>query len=158
MAFCGNCGTNVNDGVNFCPSCGTAMSAAQAQSSQYQSGQDSSPQQTDTSDAEQNKVMAMLGYILFFVPLITGDYKKSPFVHFHTNQGTALFLSCVAFGVVYVILTTILAFIPILGWALIVLIGLCWLVFPILCIVGVINAVNGKMTPLPVIGKFTIIK
>ena len=31
--------------------------------------------------------MAIIAYILFFVPLLTGDRKKSPFVKFHTNQG-----------------------------------------------------------------------
>lgn len=28
MAFCGNCGAKVDDGVKFCPSCGTAIDAA----------------------------------------------------------------------------------------------------------------------------------
>jgi hypothetical protein len=27
-----------------------------------------------------------------------------------------------------------------------------------LCVIGIINAVNGNMKPLPLIGKFTIIK
>lgn len=31
MAFCNNCGTQVQDGVQFCPSCGQAMNAAPAQ-------------------------------------------------------------------------------------------------------------------------------
>ena len=27
MAFCGNCGTKVEDGKKFCPECGTVMEA-----------------------------------------------------------------------------------------------------------------------------------
>ena len=34
MAFCGNCGTQVADGVKFCPTCGTAMQAAPAREQQ----------------------------------------------------------------------------------------------------------------------------
>lgn len=31
MAFCGNCGTQVNEGVKFCPGCGNAMVAPAAE-------------------------------------------------------------------------------------------------------------------------------
>ena len=161
MAFCGNCGTNVNDGVKFCPSCGTGMSAAPAPSApppaqpatpaaQYQQAWDTSAQQADPRDAEQNKTMALLAYILFFIPLLTGDHKKSPFVMFHTNQGTVLFLASFAAQIVSGMLTFI-----IIGFFLAPLFGIASFV---LFLMGIINAVNGKMTPLPVIGKFTIIK
>jgi len=38
------------------------------------------------------------------------------------------------------------------------LLGLFGFVFLVFCIMGIINAANGKMKPLPVIGTFTIIK
>ena len=31
MAFCSNCGTQVNEGVNFCPKCGQNVGAAAPQ-------------------------------------------------------------------------------------------------------------------------------
>ena len=80
MAFCSNCGNQVDEGVKFCPSCGTSMTGKPAAA---QTGE----LQADPNDAEQNKGMAIVAYILFFVPLITGDHLKSPFVQFHTNQG-----------------------------------------------------------------------
>ena len=111
------------------------------------------------SDAEANKTMALLAYIIFFIPLITGDHKKSPFVKYHTNQGTILFLAAVIYGVATGILSVIFAFIPVLGTMVILLLNLVSLVFVVLMILGIMNAVNGKMVPLPVIGdKFTIIK
>ena len=174
MAFCGNCGTQVNDGVKFCPSCGTTMSdtseAAPRQTSdggstnqarQQTQGSGSTgrvEQQADPKDAEQNKMMAILAYIIFFIPLLTGDHKKSPFVLFHTNQGTVLAISAIVYTIAYTILSAILAFIPILGWLVIILLGLFGFVFLIFLIIGIINAASGKMKPLPLIGKLTIIK
>jgi uncharacterized membrane protein len=160
MAFCSKCGTQVQDGVSFCPSCGGAVGAAPAGQPQ---------QQTPVNDAEANKGMAVLAYILFFVPLLTGAHKTSPFVKYHTNQGTILFIFAVAFGVVEGILSAILRAIfynPATWysgswglWGLIsTLLNILWLAPTILCVLGIINAVGGKTKELPVIGKFQIIK
>ena len=75
MVFCQKCGAELQTGIKFCPVCGTPIDQMQ---------------QTQANDAEQNKMMAILSYIIFFIPLITGDHKKSPFVKFHVNQGTLL--------------------------------------------------------------------
>jgi uncharacterized membrane protein len=105
---------------------------------------------TTTRDAEQNKGMAVIAYILFFIPLLTGDHKKSRFVMYHTNQGLVLFLFSVGGWIVSSILMLIL-----IGFLLMFVIGIASLVF---FIIGIINALNGKMKPLPLIGKFTILK
>jgi uncharacterized membrane protein/predicted RNA-binding Zn-ribbon protein involved in translation (DUF1610 family) len=161
MAFCPNCGTPADDGVKFCPSCGKAM----AQQSQQQQ-----PPETDAQDAQKNKVMAILSYIIFFVPLLMGAHKQSKFVKFHANQGTVLGLGMIAFGIVHGILTAILAPNP---WEAAVryytgslgaygvittILGILWLVPSALCIYGIYNAATGKTKELPVIGKFNIIK
>jgi uncharacterized membrane protein len=110
-----------------------------------------------SKDAENNKGMAIIAYILFFVPLLTGDHKKSPFVKFHTNQGTVLFLTWIAWWFVSLILGFV--FRGWFLWAIFSLVGFAvWVVVIVLLVLGIINAVNGKMKPLPVIGKFTIIK
>jgi len=122
-------------------------------------------QPTQNNDAEANKGMAVIAYILFFVPLLTGDYKKSPFVKYHTNQGTILFIASVALGIVISIVSAILRAIfwnlftfGIYGILSIVLNAL-WIVPTVFMILGIVNAVNGKEKPLPVIGEmFTIIK
>ena len=36
MAFCGNCGANVDNNVKFCPNCGAQMAAPQQMQQQYQ--------------------------------------------------------------------------------------------------------------------------
>jgi len=116
------------------------------------------PTQDAIRDSQDNKTMAVLAYIIFFIPLLTGAHKTSPFVKFHTNQGTVLAIASAVYGIAYVILSTVLSFIPIIGWILIMIIGLVAILIPVLIIVGIINAVNGKLQQLPVIGGITIIK
>ncbi len=149
MAFCGTCGTKVDEGINFCPSCGNAMTA-NAATQQKAAGQEQTASQAvtfDAKDIEANKLMAVLGYILFFIPLLAA--KDSPYAKFHANQGLILFIAGVAVGIIGSI-------IPILGWFLILPFGS--LIVGILGIVGIINAIGGKAKELPVIGKFKIIK
>jgi uncharacterized membrane protein len=167
MAFCGNCGAQTQDGVKFCPSCGQPVAqqaqpeepARQAPAPVYRPPvMPGAPQQADIRDAQDGRTMAILAYILFFIPLLTGAHKDSPFVHFHTNQGTVLFIVAAIYGFVYGILSVVLALLPVVGWALILVLGIISVIFPILCIVGIVNAVNGKMQPLPVIGGIQVIK
>jgi len=99
-------------------------------------------QETKTSTGDKNTGMAVVAYIIFFIPMLTGDYKKDAFVNYHVKQGLALF--CVA------IVLNILGMIMPLVW---LMIG--WL-FSLgilaLAIIGSINAVNGKKEPLPAVG------
>lgn len=96
---------------------------------------------TTKEDVDKNKTMAILAYFIFFLPLIT-DAKDSKFAKFHANQALLVTL-------LYVLASVTTAF----------LIGL--LIFPVafvLWIVGIMNASNGQMKRLPVIGGIDIIK
>ncbi len=109
-------------------------------------------------DIEQNKVMALLAYLglLFLVPLFAAPNSK--YARYHTNQGLVLCLAAVAFGIVHVILTFLLLMI---SWRLSFLstiIGLLWIAFPVWCVIGIINALNGKAKELPIIGRIKILK
>lgn len=98
-------------------------------------------------DPKQNTTMAVLAYILFFIPLLTGDAKKDEFVKFHTKQGLVLFLICVIVNIIHSMMPYSLYWT--FSWVFSVL-GLGML---ILLILGIVNAVNGKKEPLPVIGS-----
>jgi len=157
MATCNNCGTQVQDDVKSCPSCGQAVGNGPA-AAFNNFVNPTGAVQADPKDAEDNKVMALLSYIIFFIPLLTGAHNTSPFVKYHVNQGLTLFLFGIVYGVAYGILTAILMFIPIIGWLIIAVLSIVYVVYPIFAILGIVNAVNGKMAPLPLIGKFTLIK
>ena len=85
--------------------------------------------------------MAVLAYlgILVLIPLLVEPAKNSPFVRFHANQGLIL------------LIVGLLSAIPVLGCV----VGVFCLV---LTIMGIINAVNGRMKELPLIGRFRLLK
>lgn len=90
-----------------------------------------------------NTGMAILAYIIFFIPLLT-DAKKDPFVKYHIKQGLLVFIA-------WVIVYIVGYFIPWQFWMIDRLLNLA--VF-ILMIVGIIAASKGEEKPLPIIGKF----
>lgn len=166
MAFCGNCGTKVEDGKKFCPECGTVMEAKAPQQQpqpQQQAPQQAQPQaqyqqsnakggadytaQFAPADIEANKIMAVLAYILFLIPLLAA--KESPYAKYHTNQGLLVCLAAIAVSIVGSI-------IPILGWFIILPVGS--IIVAVLGIIGIINAWKGTAKDLPIIGKIRIIK
>lgn len=167
MAYCNNCGTKIEDGVKFCPSCGTPATATAAEPQQQQFHQPSQPVSTptnETQDAEQNKVMGVLAYfgLLVLVPIFAA--KESKFARFHANQGLLL---CIAWLGWWVVDSVISAILRSLLWntgawrlyaTLGTLLNLVYIVFTVLAVIGIINALNGKMKELPVIGKFKLLK
>lgn len=106
--------------------------------------------QAGSSDAEKNKAMAIVGYIipiLFFIPLVS-DAKNSPFAKFHANQQLNLLIAAVVVNVVGGI-------IPFIGWFIILPLGSIFLI--VVAIMGIINAAKGEMKELPLIGGFKLI-
>ena len=99
--------------------------------------------------------MAALAYIIFFLPLVV--CPDSPYGRFHANQGLLVLILGVGGGIALAILGVLLALIRL--WFLSSLLSIVFsLGMLALVIVGIINAVNGQAKPLPVIGKFTLLK
>jgi uncharacterized membrane protein len=116
-------------------------------------------------DVQANKVYAVLAYlgILVLVPIFGA--KESRFARYHANQGLILLIAEIAYGVVAMILSVILSAILVTGpggfgiyTLLMGLIGLLSLAFAALAIIGIVNAAQGNYKPLPIIGKYTLLK
>lgn len=108
-----------------------------------------------SGDNNSAKVICILDY--FSVLCLLGLFveKDNPDVRFHTNQGLILFLLEVAIGVI----STILRWIPVLGFIIRIICSLLSLVCVALAIVGIVNVAQNQRRPLPVIGNlFTFIK
>ncbi|WP_412966800.1 DUF4870 domain-containing protein [Fredinandcohnia sp. 179-A 10B2 NHS] len=103
--------------------------------------------QNRIKDVEDNKVMAILAYIIFFLPLLAA--RESTFAMYHANQGLLLFLLAVGINIVGTI-------IPFIGWMIILPLGN--LLVLALAILGIINAAKGDEKPLPILGKYRLIK
>jgi len=92
-------------------------------------------------EKEKNVGMAVVAYILFFIPLLT-DAKEDPFVKFHVKQGLLVFIGAV--------LAQVLNFtIILMPLGMLALLGVI-----ILAVLGIINAVNGEQKELPLIGQY----
>jgi uncharacterized membrane protein len=98
--------------------------------------------------AGSNNIMAVFAYlwILIIIPFLT-DSKNDPFVKYHLRQGLALII----FEVIGWVAGFILAWIPIIGWLIMLL---WWLTSLVLAILGVVNVLNGVEKELPLIGKY----
>lgn len=100
-------------------------------------------------DIENLKVIAAVGYlgILFLVPYLTNP--KSEFAVFHANQGLILFILAAAVNIIGSI-------VPFIGWFIVAPLGNILVL--VLFIVGIVNALQGQMKRLPLVGGFDILK
>lgn len=135
MAFCAKCGSQVGEGVGFCPKCGAAQTAA---AGSVPGGVPMAATSGETGMAE--NVAGLLCYVLGWVTgLIFFLIDKRPFVRFHAAQ------SLVTFGALHVLQLLLLfmhvgfMFGGLGGWAIgslvYGLIGLLTFVLWIICMV-----------------------
>lgn len=169
MKFCGNCGEKIEEGKNFCPACGKAVDEKKTEKKE----EEKTEKKVTAKEGDNTKLMGVLSYIVFFIPLLTGSHKKSTFVKYHVNQGIILAIFSVAYSIVANILMSVIKVNGSCGtWFGYDLGNYCkvtpiWLRIPLnvvyigisaLCVIGIINVVKGRKKTLPIIGKFTIIK
>lgn len=152
MAFCSGCGTKLDENTRYCPTCGQPAGAPGNSAGTQPSAEE--------ADVRENKALAILAYILFLIPLLAAP-KDSKFARYHTNQGLVLFLGALALGIVMGILNAIFAALTFWGTGffgiILGLINVLWLAPLALAIIGIINAANGAMKPLPVIGTIQLL-
>lgn len=159
MAFCVKCGAQIAPEAGFCPACGAPVGGAQQPYQQGYQQPYQQPSYSGGSDAANNKAMGILAYIgiLVLVPIFAA--KDSPFARYHANQGLVLAITEIAYGILIGILNAVFFAISVrLGAILSPIFGLGYLVFLVFMILGIVNAANGQMKPLPVIGGITILK
>ena len=103
-------------------------------------------------DLKQNRTMAALGYIVFFIPLLKcGDSKLGKYC---ANQGLILLVLMVLVS----ILGRIMSVIPFIGWLFTLaagLVGFALLCVGILCFVQLMT--NDNVVELPFVGGFRLL-
>jgi uncharacterized membrane protein len=117
-------------------------------------------------DVNSDKSMAVLAYILFFVPLVTGAHKRSPFVRFHANQGTVLAIAAAFYCIGVPILLNIFklvfrnslynysamgAFSTVSSF-----LGIATLAFVVMAAYCIYYAVKGQAKELPALGRIKL--
>ncbi len=176
MAFCNQCGAKVEDGSKFCVSCGAPIDGGSAPAQTTASSQKQNQQQgsknnfekfiayTDTTasykaeDINANRYVSILAYlhILVLIPLVA--MKESPFTQYHAKVGLNLLLLHLAAEVAGSIVTSLVGWIPVIGWIIGIAFGLLNFVLWCVNIFGIVSAVQGKARELTILESFKIIK
>ena len=163
MAFCPNCGANVEG--RFCAKCGTAAAPAPASSSGGAAPTGGSNFTAGTAPGAQpyggaaaagmtdnvaGALCYVLGLITGIVFLVIPPYNQNKFVRFHAFQ--AIFFH-VAFIGIYIVETIITMMLP---WSLSVIMSLIGMVIALggiaLWVWLIVKAYQGEKFKLPVIG------
>ncbi|TXD82094.1 hypothetical protein ESY86_15610 [Subsaximicrobium wynnwilliamsii] len=97
---------------------------------------------TTTSEGKTIAIIAYLTIIGLIIAYVMNNEKKNAFAKYHIIQSLGIALTAIALSIV--------GLIPILGW-IINLIGILVLLY--MWIMGLINAINEKQQPVPILGK-----
>jgi uncharacterized membrane protein len=144
MAFCSTCGAQIADGTTTCAACAGRAAAAPA------------PPPAAAAGGMADNVAGMLAYITIIpaiIFLVMEPYNKNRFIRFHAWQNIFFHGAWIVLWIGLMIVSAVLAFIPILGhlvafllWMALALGGL------IIWIILLMKANGGQMYKLPFIG------
>jgi len=154
MAFCAKCGAQLAEGVTFCGACGAPVGVA---ASPVAGGAPAPGATASAGGGLTSNMAGALAYVTIIpaiVFLVMEPYNKDRFVKFHSFQCLFFAGSMIALAIVLGIVGFILAFIPVLGWILDLLL---WLIYAfgslILVIFLIYKAYNNEKFMLPIIGN-----
>lgn len=105
MKYCPNCGTELPEGANACPSCGNAVNESAAAAVAAKPNYDHTAE-FEADDIENNKVFAVLGYIIGIIGLVIIflGAKESKYAMFHAKQALKIELTALLVSIVTVVL------------------------------------------------------
>ncbi len=95
---------------------------------------------------ESGKTMAALAYIIFFLPMLTNP--RNDFAMYHAKQSLVLLIADIIAYMALMVITIVTLGIGAILYPILMLATLIYVVL------GIMNALNGKEQPLPLIGKF----
>ncbi|HNJ60379.1 MAG TPA: hypothetical protein PLS16_04540 [Chitinophagales bacterium] len=98
--------------------------------------------QQSITEGKSTAIIAYITVIGLIIAFVQNSEKKNTFANFHIRQSLGLMCTGFALGLVNII--------PILGWIVSVF-GM--IVLLILWISGLLNALNGKESPVPILGN-----
>lgn len=151
--FCASCGSQVQDAVAFCPSCGKPT--GQAANAGYAAPTPVAAAPVVAASGGMTDNMAgMLAYFTFIpaiIFLVVEPYSRKPFVRFHAFQSLLFNALAFALSIVFGMLTAAMLFSGMWGffWPIRMIV---WLGFFITWILLVLKANQGQMWKLPIIG------
>ena len=176
--YCPNCGLQISGGIRFCPNCGTPIAPISVEPQPQPAPEPEpvpeprpepmpqpvvEPPVPTEAPNSMEKTLALEAYLGILVLAPIFGARKSPFVRFHANQGLVLCILSVILSMLISFNSFISAVAGALWLSIILglfsgLYGLVLCGVTALAVIGIINAVKGRMKPLPIIGKIKILK
>jgi uncharacterized membrane protein len=133
--ICPACNTETGSNSTFCPHCGANTTTGAAAAVAVQQG--------GLSENAAGAI-AYLTIIPAIIFLVMEPYNRSSFIRFHSWQS-------IFFGVTVAVVHFVLGVIPIVGWILLLPVGVAFL---LLWIFVIIKASKGERFKIPFIGNF----
>jgi uncharacterized membrane protein len=133
--FCNSCGSQLDAASGVCTRCNAPAGPGAAAAS------------ITTVPGLSDNAAGALAYVTLIpaiIFLVMAEYNRRPFIRFHAFQSIFLGIACI-------VLTTVLSFIPVIGWILEPFVLLAFFVF---WLMALIKASGGKEWEIPIIGGF----
>ena len=162
MAFCTKCGAQVEEGMSFCPACGSPAASGSRGGGVAAPAAGAAPAAAPpppiSSTAMSSNIAGLLAYVLGFITgiifLVLEPYKNDRFVRFHAFQSIFFNVALVVFWIAYTIVGSILGLVS-LGFLAVVM-GLVGLLITLAILAYWIflmyKAYNRELYKIPFIG------
>jgi len=149
MKVCPTCQVANNDDAAFCAKCGTNLAGVPVIAGNPQANQYDHTAEFDPKDISDNKVFAMLPYLLSFIGVIIAllAAKESKYAMFHARQGLKIVVTQILLG--------ILCIVPFLGW---IVAGIGYAIVFVLTIIAFFQVCGGKAKEPAIIRSFGFFK
>lgn len=109
------------------------------------------------ASSQEDRTAAILAYLTpigFVVAVVLHSNKKTELGAFHLRQALGFLIIGFVLGVALFITAFILAFIPVLGPIMVFLLwSAAWIGGLVLLAMGLLAAIQGRQTPVPIIGE-----
>lgn len=152
---CSKCGTELADGVVFCPNCGTSNGAAPQQQPYYVDPADHTAE-FSAKDISDNKIFAMLPYLMGVVGVIVAllASNESPYARFHVRQALKLDVATMLIGFAL----AILAIIPLVNCIAAIVAVIAVVVLFVIRIISFFSVCSGKAKEPAIVRSLGIFK
>ena len=107
-----------------------------------------------------SRLFAFLAYLLPVIGWLIAFLfrRQDKLAMYHTKQSITLFIAAIAFPLAWAIVGYLLSFIPYIGFMMAVilfaLVIVAEITFIIIWIMGMVYALQGKVSPLPIVGAW----
>ena len=150
MKVCPQCRISYNDSETVCGKCGGALMTLEMQPAPAApADMTDHTAEFDPADISQNKVVAMVPYLLGWIGIIIALLASgtSPYASFHVRQALKIQICSVLAG--------FLAIIPILGW---IAMGICAILAVVINLIGFFDVCRGMAREPMIISKFGFLR